>query len=252
MTTLVPTHAKHILDFIGSIEAPEGFDQYYGGIRKEDGPPRPLTQMTVGEVLAWQDSIDAKYRSEASGRFQVMEDTLRDLVLRGTVDIDAMFDVETQYHIGFVLMKRRGWAKFADGRISAIAFGNNLAKEWASLPVLSGDKFGRSYYGGDGLNHVLATPAQFMSVLQLSAVAAPQVSPTPAPKPKQERTHITQSKTVRAAGTQVVAGLGVATTAIQATEGVAQYMIIGGGILIVLFGLFIMRERIKKWADGIR
>jgi peptidoglycan L-alanyl-D-glutamate endopeptidase CwlK len=72
------------------------------------------------------------------------------------------------------------------------------------------------------------------------------------PKDKKPRTSVTQSTTVKAAGTQIIAGAGVATSAIQATSGVAQYLLIGGGILVILLGGWILRERIKKWADGIR
>ena len=72
------------------------------------------------------------------------------------------------------------------------------------------------------------------------------------PKDKKPRTKVAQSTTIRAAGTQCLAGAGMAAGAIEATSGVAQYMLIGGGILIILLGGWIMRERIKKWADGIR
>ena len=243
----IPLKAKAILDFIGSHEAPEGFDQYYGGIRDVDGPPRPLTQMTVGEVLAWQDSIDAKYPSEASGRFQVMEDTLRGLVVAGQVSVDAWFDEDTQYLIGFKLLKRRGWNRFANGTMSQIDFGNSLAKEWASLPMLSGPKRGGSYYGGDGLNSALCTPEDVLRVLRSDFV-----SPIPVSKPHLPRTSVTQSTTVRAGSGQIVAGGGLVVTAVTQTDGIAQYMLIGGAILIILLGAYIMRERIKKWADGIR
>jgi muramidase (phage lysozyme) len=241
----IPTKAKEILDFIGSHEAPEGFDQYYGGIHEDDGPPRPLTKMTVWEVLNWQDSIDSKYPSEAAGRFQIMEDTLRGMVEGGQIDGDDLFNKNTQYDIGYQLLQRRGWNKFARGEITRIEFGNRLAKEWASLPVLSGPKRGMSYYAGDGLNSSYIKPEEVLNVLG----ASPFDSPIPVSK---GRTNITQSTTIRAAGSQIVAGIGVAVTAIQSTEGIAQYMLIGGGFLVLFLGAWIMRERIKRWADGIR
>ena len=241
----IPAKAKAILDFIGGHEAPEGFDQYYGGIHRDDGPPKPLTQMTVWEVLEWQDSIDAKYPSEAAGRFQIMEDTMRGMVESGQIDGDDLFDETTQYDIGYQLLQRRGWNKFARGDISRTEFGNRLAKEWASLPMLSGPKMGRSYYAGDGLNSSYVKPEEILSVLRSSPITAP----LPVSK---GRTNVTQSTTIRASGSQVVAGAGVCVTAIQATSGIAQYMLIGGGFLILLLGLYIIRKRIKGWADGIR
>ena len=49
---------RPLLDLIGRAEAPRGYDQYFGGIRPEHAPPRPLTHLTVKQVLDWQDSID--------------------------------------------------------------------------------------------------------------------------------------------------------------------------------------------------
>lgn len=146
-----------LLSLIGSLEAPKGYDQVYGGIRSADLPPRRLTTMTVGEVLAWQDSIDRKYPSEAAGRYQIMEDTLRDLVGRGSVRTSDLFNRTTQDRLALVLMERRGLSAYRAGRISATEFGQRLSQEWASLPAQTRDKRGRpatgqSYYAGDGLN----------------------------------------------------------------------------------------------------
>lgn len=146
-----------LLNLIGGVEAPQGYDQVYGGIRSADQPPKPLTSMTVNEVLAWQDSIDARYPSEAAGRYQVMEDTLRGLVRSGQVSGNARFDRNTQDSIAVTLMKRRGLDDYQTGRISADKFAQKLSQEWASLPAITVDKKGRSatgqsYYAGDGLN----------------------------------------------------------------------------------------------------
>lgn len=146
-----------LLNLIGGVEAPKGYDQVYGGIRSADQPPKPLTSMTVNEVLAWQDSIDARYPSEAAGRYQVMEDTLRGLVRSGQVSGNARFDKRTQDDIAVKLMKRRGLDDYQTGRISADKFAQKLSQEWASLPAITVDRKGRrasgqSYYAGDGLN----------------------------------------------------------------------------------------------------
>lgn len=146
-----------LLNLIGGVEAPKGYNQVYGGIRSADQPPKPLTSMTVNEVLAWQDSIDARYPSEAAGRYQVMEDTLRGLVRSGQVSGNARFNESTQDQIAVTLMKRRGLDDYQTGRISADKFAQKLSQEWASLPAITVDRKGRrasgqSYYAGDGLN----------------------------------------------------------------------------------------------------
>lgn len=146
-----------LLGLIGGVEAPQGYDQVYGGIRASDQPPRPLTTMTVNEVLAWQDSIDARYPSEAAGRYQVLEDTLRGLVRDRKVSGSARFDRATQDQIAVLLMERRGLNDYRSGRISSERFAQKLSQEWASLPAMTVDRKGRratgqSYYAGDGLN----------------------------------------------------------------------------------------------------
>jgi len=41
-----------VLDLIGQLEAPTGYDTVYRGVRVP--PPQPITTMTVGQVLDWQ------------------------------------------------------------------------------------------------------------------------------------------------------------------------------------------------------
>jgi muramidase (phage lysozyme) len=136
------------------------YDVVWGGIKAKDRP-KQLSAMTVGKVLWWQDLIDSRYMSEAAGAYQIMEDTLRTL----KVSRDAIFDKATQDALCLQLLDRRGWDDCEAGRISPEAFGNELAKEWASLPVLTGPKKGRSYYAGDGLNKAHATVAEVLTAI---------------------------------------------------------------------------------------
>jgi len=158
-----------LLGLIGGIEAPQGYDQVYGGSKIQ--PPRPITTMTVGEVLAWQDkSVRAGSKSSAAGRYQIIRSTLRSLVSRGHVRTSDTFSRSTQDRLGTVLLKRRGLDDYKAGKISKYQFGQNLSKEWASLPAISKDKRGRtadgqSYYAGDGLNHALTTRSRLMNAI---------------------------------------------------------------------------------------
>lgn len=138
-----------LLDLIGRAEG-AGYDTIVGFVRRSDYPPKPLTSMTVDEVLAWQDSIDAKYDSEASGRYQVMEDTLRGLKARGVVSGSEFFNPSTQDKIAVALLKIRGLNRFLDGSLTAEQFGDNLSYEWASLPVMTGPRAGSGRYSGQG------------------------------------------------------------------------------------------------------
>ena len=88
---------------------------------------------------------------------------------------------------------------------------------------------------------------------QLRASEYPPDSFTPTvPPPKPDRTKMAQSTTIQSAGGQIVAAGGVIGTAVTATSGTAQILLIVGGFITVAFAIYIMRERIKKWADGIR
>lgn len=70
--------------------------------------------------------------------------------------------------------------------------------------------------------------------------------------PKPVRTSPVQSKTVRASAAAIAGGAGTAVSAVSGLDQYAQYIVLGFAGLIVLAGLFIMRERLRKWADGDR
>lgn len=138
-----------LLDLIGRAEG-AGYDTIVGFVKKSDYPARPITALTVDEVLAWQNSIDANYDSEASGRYQVMEDTLRGLKTQGVVSGTDLFNSATQDKIAIALLKIRGLNRFLSGAITAEQFGDNLSYEWASLPVITGPRAGQGRYSGQG------------------------------------------------------------------------------------------------------
>jgi peptidoglycan L-alanyl-D-glutamate endopeptidase CwlK len=71
----------------------------------------------------------------------------------------------------------------------------------------------------------------------------------PPPKP---RTSAAQSTTVQASAVQVASGVGAGVSAVAALDGTAQLIAIGFAGVIVLAALWVMRERLKKWADGVR
>lgn len=158
---------SNVLDVIGAGEGgPAGYNAYYGGIKSAHAPPKQLTKMTVGEVLAWQDSIDPLYRSEAAGKYQIMEDTLRDMVARGVVSTGETFSENTQDKLGVALMQRRGLSRYQSGEISAETFVNNLAKEWAGIPVATGKNAGRSYYDGQNGNSATIQLADILGAVR--------------------------------------------------------------------------------------
>tara|TARA_B100001057_G_C22633559_1_gene865343 strand:- start:48 stop:716 length:669 start_codon:yes stop_codon:yes gene_type:complete len=67
---------------------------------------------------------------------------------------------------------------------------------------------------------------------------------------KPERTKPRQSKTVKASAATIAASAGTAVTSLTSMNENAQYIILAFAGLTVLFGLYIMRERIKAWSEG--
>lgn len=192
---VVPAHAMMLLDFIGGIEAPKGFDTIYGNNQKH--LPKPLTSMTYGDIVDAQVEWSKRFGSSAAGRYQFMRATLIDIAkaipdLRG----DLVFSRDLQNRLGYYLLLRRGYDDFVAGKTAIIEFGKALAQEWASFPVLAdckgahrNVKRGQSYYAGDGLNKALVKPERVEAMLQsvLSAAKAdPERVPVPLPKPEND------------------------------------------------------------------
>jgi muramidase (phage lysozyme) len=160
-----------ILAIIRQHESRGNYNIVWGGISAADQPPRPLTQMTIGQVLAWQDSIDAKYMSEAAGAYQILEDTLRGLYASAGLSTSSLFNRENQDRLGVALLERRGLSRYRRGALNDVQFAQNLSMEWASFPAQTRDKRGRaatgqSYYAGDGLNASLTSKAAVISAVR--------------------------------------------------------------------------------------
>ena len=152
---------------IRSHEAPRfGYDSWFGRgtSRGPVSPPKAPTQMTVDEVLEWQNTHNpAGPETTAIGAYQIVDQpnarTLSGLKRSMGLTGDELFTSELQDRMAEKLMKGRGLDKFLAGTLDGASFANKIAREWASLPVLKEDKrrgrtinIGQSYYTGDGIN----------------------------------------------------------------------------------------------------
>ena len=196
MDKSIPAPAAYLLDFIASYEAPKGYGTVYGN--KQDRLPKPLTAMTLAEVIAAGPAWSRAFGSSACGRYQFMTATLIDLrkslVLMGS----DLFSPDFQDRLALALLRRRGYEAFVAGKLSLAGFGLKIAQEWASFPVLASVKGahravsrGQSYYAGDGLNKALVSPAAvetaFLNALrqvQAPTVAARNIEASLMPDPK--------------------------------------------------------------------
>src|SRR5690606_24797732 len=147
-------------NFIGDVETgkkpPVAYETLFA--HRQDRLPKSLTSMTVDEVIAAGSTWSRwapKPASSAAGRYQFMRDTLIDLKRSEKLTGREVFTPALQDRLGLALLKRRGYDACLSGKISDTEFGNRLAMEWASLPVLSEVRGqhrtvqrGQSYYAG--------------------------------------------------------------------------------------------------------
>ena len=71
-----------------------------------------------------------------------------------------------------------------------------------------------------------------------------------ATRTKPERTKPTQSKTIKVSAVDIATKAGAGVTALAALDGTSQYIVLAFLGVSVLFTLWIMRERLKAWAEG--
>ena len=174
ISAVLQSHATPLLEYIGNLESPRGYDAVLSEISQSRQPPKQLTTMTIQEVLDWQERIDnGPQTSEAAGRYQIVEDTLRGynndnyssrqaalaagrgepgLWERAGLSIGDLYNKLNQDKLGLALIEKRGLSKYLNDEISRDEFANNLANEFASLPIISGPRAGESVYKGVGTN----------------------------------------------------------------------------------------------------
>lgn len=163
-----------LLAMIRSKEAPKGYGQVYGGAKPKSLLLVDCSKMTVDQVLAMQSRMIANgSRSTACAGYQFIRRTLKSLKLSMKLSGKEVMSAELQDRMAIKLMEGRGLFSYMAGGLSAEAFANNLAREWASLPVVTrikGQKRvvnpGQSFYEGDSLNRAHHKPAAFLAAVK--------------------------------------------------------------------------------------
>jgi len=149
-----------ILDFIGGIEGQGNYNILVGGKTKTDPP---LTDLSVDEVLDFQRQMRGSgFESSAVGKYQIIRNTLAGLVSSGVLNPNEKFNEAAQDKAALGLLKQRGHDRYRSGTLDVNSYANNLAKEWASLPMPDG----KSFYAGVGSNKSLVSRDEFIGALQ--------------------------------------------------------------------------------------
>jgi muramidase (phage lysozyme) len=134
-----------IRELIAGVESKGNYNVVVGG--KE----YPLTTMTIQEVMNLQRQLIGKGKMSAAGKYQVMYQTLAEVVGKMGLKYDQKFDAGVQDQIADFLIQRRGYMQYAKSATAEAKerFLTNLSKEWAGLP--SGPS-GESYHKDVGNN----------------------------------------------------------------------------------------------------
>ena len=173
---------ENLLTLIRSKEAPAGYNQRFA----EAKPKKVLAHMSFDEVRSYgraRVTVDKK-ASSAIGGYQFITKTLDSLKISLGLTGREMFTETFQDDLAIALMIRRGLLKYLRDQITAVEFCNNLAKEWASLPVVSPIQgahrrvsSGQSYYAGDGLNAAHHKPAKVLEAVTAMKASMPDPLP---------------------------------------------------------------------------
>ena len=152
--------ARKILDYVAKFESGGDYNKMYGGKSNPE-----LANMTIAEVLELQKKNVSALGSSAIGKYQFMKKTIEGFISEGVISPTDKFDAATQEKMGMALLERRGYSKYKTGKMSAEEFANNVAAEWAGMPMANN----KSKYAGDGKNKSLVDRQDFMAQIGQAA-----------------------------------------------------------------------------------
>ena len=171
----------------GTIKGKNPYDVVYGG------KMIPVTQMTVKELIDTQmtDVLPKKFGggrapwpkgSVASGAYQFMPDTLKQLITMNILRPTDKMNAETQDRAAWALIERRG-VSLDQLKSQGLSRGilNTLGHEWASLPNLQG----KSHY-----NQPVKSAEFLQNVYNQSLNLPDKSSPINTVKPKDNKMNL--------------------------------------------------------------
>ncbi len=190
-----------LLSFIRALEAPAGYDSFERRIPLQ--PPRPLTEMTLEDVLRWQNRVRrAGAPSTAAGGYQIIRPTLQRLVNRHGIAQGALFDRDMQDRLARLLVTECGPSGTGSDHP---AYGNCLAGIWAALPLTEGPERGRSAYHGINGNRALTDPETVLAVL--AGVPIVHTAPRFDPQPRARDEEVLAFDAVRVSRAEITAAM---------------------------------------------
>jgi len=145
-----PASYGQLLNVIAKAESNNNYNAYFGNASNSS---IDFTNMSIADVMKWQSEyIQKGSASSAVGRYQIINTTLSGLVRQLGLNTSKKFDKPMQDAMAIALLERRGAESYINNEITGDQFAASIAKEWAGLPKVIGDKPEESYYASDGLN----------------------------------------------------------------------------------------------------
>lgn len=163
-TTSIKGEAGGLLDAIGEAEG-ANYNTLFGYAEREGGDfaGTDITKMTIGEVMRLQrQMVSANGISSAVGKYQFIQDTLREAVAGAGLSLGDIFSPENQDKLALWLLRQRtDFDDWVTGQADAAKFQNQLAGIWASVPNTSG----KSTYASDGINKASSRGKKLVGML---------------------------------------------------------------------------------------
>jgi hypothetical protein len=119
-----------LMETIYDLESNTDYNKW--NLKARNKPKTPLTSMTVREIMNYQKDDDGP----AAGAGQIKHDTLEYLIDNGYISSSDVFSPEVQDKAVIRLLDRRGFVSWFNGETPTEEFGSDMAKEFASLPLL--------------------------------------------------------------------------------------------------------------------
>jgi len=168
-----PKVGNTVLDSIAKVEGTtdeqaqaHGFKSGYDvpiGYGKYGKPPKPLTDMTLGEVYQYQKQLKqhpenknpraGNLPSSAVGRYQFVEGTLKDLAGKLGLDENTKFTPEVQDALAMALYKEQGtkpWEGFTRNPQAAEGLNSQYASSQPGQPQTGSEDWMNAPYGNTG------------------------------------------------------------------------------------------------------
>jgi len=192
-TTIDVGNVSNLSDLVGKLESGGDYNKMVIPTGKGIKPEKPITEMTLDEVSSLQEKMkkSGDYPSTAVGKYQYLQGTLKGVAKQENLDTSKeKFTPEIQERLFKRTLVNRGLEDYKSGKISKEQFQNNLAMEFASIPVTTdihrpagkgyaakNIKVGESYYAGVGGNKSLVKPEVVAKLLE--DLKSPTVSMQP-------------------------------------------------------------------------